>query len=262
MSTSTPEISVDASSIEPDRKPLLPSPTLTFFSAHHFSPSPSGIDSNLLLLLHGLGDSDSSFFTLGQTLQRTLPQTAILTLQAPHLVPFLHGPHWMWYPSFDGLGELLTKPNPSQTVDGMVKVLEHLVRCGWAARQIHLFGFGQGATVALETLVSWSRTHNEALGSVVSVSGEMLSHPTSVASPTPVLHVYRSASPIPDNSTRWASHRKASSAFQLHRLPPHPQQGEEAMLRNNEWDPVMRFWSRFLRNRTTWEREGKVVQVG
>lgn len=266
MSGTTPptksEVSVDATSVEPDRKPLLPSPALAFFSAHHFSPSPSGVDSNLLLLLHGLGDSDNSFFTLGQTLQRTLPQTAVLTLQAPHQVPFLHGPHWMWYASFDSFGSLLTKPNPSQTVGGMVKVLDHLLACGWSARQIHMFGFGQGATVALETLVAWSKTHTEPLGSIVSVSGELVSHPTSTPSSTPVLHVYRSTQPSADSSDRWASHRKASTALTLHRLPPHPSQGEEAMLRAEEWHPVMRFWSRFFRNRTSWERKGEVVQVG
>lgn len=253
---------MDATRSEKVQKPLLPSGALAKFSGHHYSASPSGVDSNLLVLLHGLGDSDAAFFGLGRTLQATLPQTAVLTLQAPHAVPFLEGPHWMWYPTFDAFGELLTKPDPTRTVADIVAVLEHLIaQCGWAAGSIHMFGFGQGATVALETMVRWSASHtNQALGSIVSVAGELVSHPTQQPASTPALHIYRSATDM-QNSTRWASHRKASAALTLHRLPLSNGQ-DEAMLQGKEWDCAMHFWSRFLRHRTSWEIEGDVVQVG
>ncbi|CBQ70137.1 conserved hypothetical protein [Sporisorium reilianum SRZ2] len=261
MSSSTEEIPVDATRREAITKPLLPTAALSKFSAHHFSASPSGVDSNLLLLLHGLGDTDRGFFALGQTLQRTLPQTAVLTLQAPHAVPFLDGAHWMWYASFDRFGELLTAPNPTQTVSDVLALLEHLVaQCAWPAGSIHLFGFGQGATVALETMVHWSTTHPaNALGSIVSVSGTLVSHPTTPPSPTPVLQVYRSLTDT--HTARWASHRKATSSLQLHRLPLAKGQ-EEAMLTGTEWDGVMQFWARLLRSRSSWERDGEVVRLG
>ncbi|CDS81955.1 uncharacterized protein SPSC_00137 [Sporisorium scitamineum] len=265
MSTSSTSkgIEVDATKTEKAKKPLLSSPALSKFSAHHFSPSPNGVDSNLLILLHGLGDSDTGFFSLGQNLQRTLPQTAVLTLQAPLAVPFLDGPHWMWYPSFDQFGELLTKPNPTQTVKDLIAILEHLVsQCGWLSSSIHIFGFGQGATVALETLVRWSSTHPQPLGSIVSVSGTLLSHPThqpSSSSSTPVLQIYRSHNE-PSN-TRWASHRKSTSSLTLHRLPLATGGVEEAMLKGQQWDCVMEFWSKFLRNRSSWELQGSVVQL-
>lgn len=270
MPTSSNPIEVSATP-EAVQKPLLPSPPLSKFSGHHYAQSPSGVDSNLLILLHGLGDSDTAFFNLGKSLQKTLPQTAVLTIQAPHAVPFLDGgKHWMWYPSFDQFGELLTKPNPSTTLQHMIELLEHLTqKCGWLSSSIHIFGFGQGATIALETLVSWAKQHpnpTEKLGSIVSISGELLSHPTAtITIATPVLQIYRSRTSIPkDTASRWASFRKAfGSAFSLQRLNVTEQGAEEAMLRGEkrEWDGVMQFWSKFLRSRSAWEREGKVVPL-
>nr|CDI56160.1 alpha beta-hydrolase [Melanopsichium pennsylvanicum 4] len=245
MSSSRASIEVNALPQEAIRKPLKPSDAFSRFSAHHFSPSPSGIDSNLILLLHGLGDSDTGFFNLGKSLQRTLPQTAILTLQAPYKVPFLdNGAHWMWYPCFDQFGQLLTKPNSTQTVTHLINVLRHLIDdCGWLASWIHIFGFGQGATIALETLVSWTKyNHSDDakhahLASVVSISGEFISHPT-LTNPasTPVLHIYRSKSDVPNHSDRWASHRKATTGLHLQRLGLEKEGQEQAMIRGSEWD--------------------------
>ena len=48
-----------------------------------YAGAPSGVDANLLVLLHGLGDTSKPFFRLGEQLQRTLPQTAILSVQPP-----------------------------------------------------------------------------------------------------------------------------------------------------------------------------------
>lgn len=267
MSGPKPEISVDATKVELVKKPLLPSEALRKFSGHHFSPSPSGVDSNLLLLLHGLGDNDRGFFGLGTNLQKTLPQTAVLTLQAPLRVPFLEGDHWMWYPAFDQFAELLTKPNPTETVVSLAAVLKHLVeKCGWSASSIHILGFGQGATVALETLVSWTKTHpTTPLGSIVSIHGTLISHPTlSHPSPTPVLQLYRSpqttTTAADETNTRWSSHRKLTTALTLHRLTG--LEHDESMLKGREWDSAMEFWSKMLRNRTRWELQGEVVRMG
>ena len=65
-----------------------------------YSPSLDGIDQNLLILLHGLGDSKTPFAKLGQQLK--LPQTATISIQAPEPVPYLEGCH-QWFPSFDML---------------------------------------------------------------------------------------------------------------------------------------------------------------
>lgn len=264
MAQNTVEINASA---ELARKPLLPTPVLEQFSGHQFAPAPNGVDSNLLILLHGLGDTDGPFFNLGQSLQKTLPQTAVLTLQGPNGVPFLDpGQHWMWYPTFDQFGEMLTAPNPTPTVQNLTALLQHLVeKCGWPAKSIHMFGFGQGATVALETLVSWAKTHpepTEVLGSIVSVSGAFVSHPTlSAPTSTPVLQMYRSRTDIGKDSSKWASFRKATAALQLHRLPLTADGGDEAMLRGAEWDGVMQFWAKFFRNRSSWEVKGDIVPL-
>lgn len=46
-----------------------------------YAPSHDGKESNLLLLLHGLGDTCKPFFELGK--QFKLPGTCVLSLQAP-----------------------------------------------------------------------------------------------------------------------------------------------------------------------------------
>jgi hypothetical protein len=47
----------------------------------HYAPSADGTDENLLVLLHGLGDTHLPFAKLGRSL--SLPQTAVLALCAP-----------------------------------------------------------------------------------------------------------------------------------------------------------------------------------
>ncbi len=70
-----------------------------------YAAAPDGADSNLLILLHGLGDNERSFFTLGQQLQRTLPQTAVLSLRAPMRVPLLEEESYSWWETFTPLAE-------------------------------------------------------------------------------------------------------------------------------------------------------------
>jgi hypothetical protein len=109
----------------PTRKPI-PKLNEVEFS---YSPSPDGIDSNLLIFFHGLGqypsvdlirqtvspnvayqlkwvttgDTFKPFAQLGKSLN--LPQTAILSLQAPTQIPLLEEPAFQWWESFDNLGE-------------------------------------------------------------------------------------------------------------------------------------------------------------
>ncbi|ETV71496.1 hypothetical protein, variant [Aphanomyces astaci] len=59
---------------------------------------------NLLLFLHGLGDTHESLFTLGQAMQ--LPQTAFASFRAPHALPFDLGYHWFDH-ALDAQGDVL-----------------------------------------------------------------------------------------------------------------------------------------------------------
>ncbi|RDB17054.1 hypothetical protein Hypma_001771 [Hypsizygus marmoreus] len=223
-----------------------------------YTPSDDGTDENLLILLHGLGDTHVPFTKLGRQLK--LPQTAILALRAPEQVPFLYEDSFQWYTSFDDLGELIERPNPTPALDLLTKVLKHLVEdCSWPPHRIHFFGFAQGGSVAAEFGIRWWKDHLQAqradpslaktggaFGSVVSISGPLLSYPTlSTLNPTPVLVVHN---PPPAETALPAgaisAYRKAyeNVVEKTSRAPGMPASKEG-------WEPIMQFWSRHLGRR-------------
>ena len=64
---------------------------------YRFEHSFDGIDQNLLILFHGLGDSALNFLKFAQNMR--LPQTALLSIQGPNEIPFCQGKGW--FPAFD-----------------------------------------------------------------------------------------------------------------------------------------------------------------
>ncbi|KAJ7764524.1 hypothetical protein DFH07DRAFT_811502 [Mycena maculata] len=204
-----------------------------------YAPSDDGTDENILILLHGLGDTHIPFSKLGRQLK--LPQTAILAVRAPDQVPFLYEESFAWFPSFDELGELIERPNPTPALALMDRIVQHLTDdCTWPAHRIHLFGFAQGGSVAAELGVKMSR---QTLGSIVTVSGPLLSYPTlSTRSSTPVLVAYRSSA-MPANALT-----PFNKGFQ--RVVEHKMGAEGGMPASKaEWEPIMRFWSEVLGRR-------------
>ena len=151
-----------------------------------------------------------------------------------------------------------------------MNVLTHLVDdCGWPAGNIHLFGFAQGGSVAAESALRWWRlqlersnanTLNEnnetkdeavsssliALGSLVTVSGPLLSHPTlSRLCPTPTLVFHRpSDSELTLSSSDLSSFRKGLSNLKEVKLS-----GDGMPRSRDEWHPIMEFWSQRLSKR-------------
>jgi predicted esterase len=203
-----------------------------------YAPSDDGTDANLLILLHGLGDTHKPFGQLGRQLK--LPQTATLALGAPQQIPYLDEPAFQWYRSFDELGELVTAPDPTPALTLLNKVVMHLVTdCGWSPPEIHLFGFAQGGSVAAEFALSWWRTESTSFGSLVTLSGPLLSYPTpSKPCLTPVLVYRRSAAA----ATEAAAFHKGFSHIKEVIKP-----GQEGMPRSkDEWEPIMQFWSQRL----------------
>ncbi|KAI0632647.1 hypothetical protein C8Q77DRAFT_1158130 [Trametes polyzona] len=88
-----------------------------------------------------IGDThiDIPFANLGCQLH--LPQTATLALRAPEKNPYLYEEAYRWYTSFDPLGELLDRPNPTPVLELLSKVVNHLVKdCAWPPQRIHFFG--------------------------------------------------------------------------------------------------------------------------
>ncbi|KZS94170.1 hypothetical protein SISNIDRAFT_427371 [Sistotremastrum niveocremeum HHB9708] len=211
-----------------------------------YAPSDDGTDENLLILLHGLGDSHTPFAKLGRQLK--LPQTATLALRAPELIPYLYEEAFQWYPTFDALGEFLERPNPSTAIELMLKILKHLTsQCSWPSEKIHLFGFAQGGTVCVESGVRWWRDQNLALGSIVTISGPLLSYPNfSPICPTPTLVFHRPKSEASALSAGDVTALKKGYGW----VNEVKFGGGDGMPRSrDEWEPIMKFWSERLSKR-------------
>jgi hypothetical protein len=178
------------------------------------------------------------------------PARAPLTAGARRL-PYIDAPAFEWYPAFDALAEPLAHPDPTPALGPLLAALTHLVRaCAWPPARIHLLGFGQGGTAALELALHVWRTPGAlapadgaartALGSVVSVAGPLLSFPTTLPAPctTPVLFLSPATAPPPPLARAFAGARAV-------RGPP----GERMPASRAEWEPVMRFWGEHLGRR-------------
>lgn len=238
-----------------------------------YTASDDGTDENILLLLHGLGDTHAPFAKLGRSLN--LPQTATLALRAPEQIPFLYEQAYQWYTSFDPLGDLIDHPNPTPALDALSTILTHLIDdCGWPPHRIHLFGFAQGGSIAVEATVAWwkrelarvrelqirdqgkSKTETDGntgdqslpareLGSVITVGGPLLSYPTlENLSTTPLLVFHRGS--LSRNSL--VSFSKGFVRVQAVKNTGNGL-GESMPRSKEEWEPIMRFWSQHLGQR-------------
>jgi predicted esterase len=171
-------------------------------------------------------------------------------------VPLLYEEAYQWYPAFDQFGEFLKHPNPSDALEWLSKVLQHLTEdCNWPPNRIHLFGFSQGGTVAAELALKWwqlQKSENSdaslrALGSVVTVSGRLLSYPTlpqDARCPTPILFFHRSKdTEIKDDDVKALGKGFATvNDIEI--------SGEGGMPKSrDEWFPIMKFWSDVLGRR-------------
>ncbi|KAL4076731.1 hypothetical protein V8B97DRAFT_1867225 [Scleroderma yunnanense] len=227
-----------------------------------YTPSDDGTDENILVLLHGLGDTDVPFAKLGRSLN--LPQTATLALRAPEQIPFLYEQAYQWYTSFDPLGDLIERPNPTPALDILSVILVHLIDdCGWPPHRIHLFGFAQGGSVAAEGTVAWWKRElariresqvkyqggtsvpARKLGSVVTAAGPLLSYPTLENLCTTPLLVFHGGSL---SRSALASFSKAFTHVQTVNITGNGQ-GESMPRSKEEWEPIMRFWSQHLGQR-------------
>ncbi|KAG8216033.1 alpha/beta-hydrolase [Butyriboletus roseoflavus] len=224
-----------------------------------YTPSDDGTDENLLILLHGL-----AIRPLQNSVNRSIfHKQSILALRAPEQIPYLYEQAFQWYTSFNPLGEIVERPNPTPALEVMAKVLDYLItECTWPPNRIHLFGFGQGGSVAAEITLAWwkkefARTKTTSnskqtsvpsprhLASVASISGPLLSYPTlATPCPTPLL-IFSRVSIAKDVSTAF------SKGFTHTRQVVKPgSRGEESMPRSrDEWEPAMQFWSEVLGRR-------------
>ncbi len=121
-----------------------------------------GKGDNLLVLLHGLGDTPQRYLDFGIRLQ--LPSTSVVALRAPALLG-AGGPlegqvdGFQWYPAFEDDGELIKASRTEmrrleglrRSADIVSEVLQNLWdKEGWSRQTTFLLGFSQGGVVAVE----------------------------------------------------------------------------------------------------------------
>ncbi|KAK9819687.1 hypothetical protein WJX72_001109 [[Myrmecia] bisecta] len=143
-----------------------------------YNPSIDGVDENLLILFHGLGDRPDPYGRLTKTM--VLPQTASLAVAGPMEIPETGGGS-AWITCYDEeWDEIQPSPAERRRIDSLAKTRGLLMelldklhsQCGWPYRRMHLFGFSQGGTVALD-LAKTCRGEKR-LGSCVSISGALM----------------------------------------------------------------------------------------
>jgi len=140
-----------------------------------YTPSPDGVDSNLMLALHGLGDTPAGIDTFVRGLK--LPQTAVLSISGPHTVPFFGSgffrgltkdgrqlgpaPGTGSYSGASHDGALVPDASGDRvrsmanTMILLHELLSNLSeRCGWDASDVHGVGFGQGGSALLHLMAA------------------------------------------------------------------------------------------------------------
>jgi hypothetical protein len=200
-------------------------------------------------------------------------------------IPFLESPeHYSWYNTFDPL----FNPDPSPVLPPLRGLLSTLTspEIGWDLTQIHLFGWGQGGTVALELAYSIGREGlsssssssvsstssasgtgqsdvkrpRRRLGSAVSICAGLLSFPSSdLGLETPVLYFTRQA---PKSAVQSKSVNGIKRAFkEVAVLQGDPKAGEAMPRGREEWEGIMRFWGQVLGREDRWKGDGEVFEV-
>lgn len=137
--------------------------------------SPPGPRS-LLILLHGLGDTNTPLSNLGK--QLNLPHTACLSIKGPQPIPALfmgtNSTGWHWGDDIqvdNTTGELELDTGleaASKILGGVLKVMLGEDGEGFEPRNIFLWGFGQGGMVALSLAEAFATE----LGGVVAIGGK------------------------------------------------------------------------------------------
>ena len=227
-------------------------PTAEDFPSHltlSIIPTPaSQVPVNVLVLLHGLGDTNASFSNLARQLQ--LPETTCVSLQALTPLPFdLGGFHWGDDIIFD---QATGQMDFDTGFEKAIKVIREEIiqkilikKCGYQSREIILFGFGQGAMAAMAAVSSMK----EEVGGVVSVGGPLpasiVDQGTPAKNRTPILVLGGSS-----NSLITAEAiTKLRKAFEFVEYTKWKKNGDSMPRSREEMLPIMHFFSRLLRSR-------------
>ena len=227
-------------------------PTPSDFPSHinaSIIPPPSGqTPVNILLLLHGLGDTNTSFTNLAR--QLSLPETACISIQAPTPLPFdLGGFHWGDDITFDSSQATMdydtgfSKSSNIISEDIITNIL--VQKCCYKPRNILLFGFGQGAMAAIAAAISLESE----LGGIVSIGGplpEGLRNDSGavVKNDTPLIVLGGSSGTLITQSALTLMKQR----FRTVEYIKWPRQGDGMPGNRDEMLPIMRFFARRLQS--------------
>lgn len=216
-------------------------------------PSPSH---NILLLLHGLGDSAAGFTAFGRAIN--LPETTVVTVQAPTPLPFeLGGFHWGDDVSFDSrTGALDMDAGLTRSTAKLVDIVRGTLvqKCGYRLREILILGFGQGGMAGL-TLArelglpssAVSSEEKEPLAGVISIGAPypLSGQRSGSKNRTPVLLVSgRDSAVVSDGAVT-----RTKEVFEFVELSRYTRKGDGMPSNRDEMLPVMQFFARRLRSR-------------
>jgi predicted esterase len=130
--------------------------------------STDGVNSNILILLQGFGDTQENFVKFA--LKMKLPQTGILSLAAPHPIPLFDNIK-SWYAKYDSegielpLNSMKVRDSLAKIRDSLLQFITHKVKLVWPLERIFILGFSMGATLALDIGLHLN------LGGIVAISG-------------------------------------------------------------------------------------------
>ncbi|KNZ53931.1 uncharacterized protein VP01_3099g3 [Puccinia sorghi] len=202
------------------------SPAAPVFEYH---PSPDGIDTNLLIFFHGLGDTHVPFGQLGRKLN--LPQTSWMSIRAFERVPFLEEEAYQWWESFDETGT--SGDDGAADVGGTAVTLEGVGDTSLRLRPRGELSCGACPALASFQTPCWSlRLHRLRLR-------------------TPPLPPYY-PSFLSRPNIRLALDSQGRRRYRQHALAP-PASHETMPISPQEWKPILQFWSKFLKSRHPWE---------
>ncbi len=133
------------------------------------SPRPS---SRVLILLHGHGASKTDLEPLAEQLAQSAPSVRFIMPSAPHR----SGLGWTWYPSFTAESQAAVDARMvelrAEARAVVMEIIDDLKADDVPAQQIYVGGFSQGATVALDVVLTGPG--GSELGGLVSLSGGSL----------------------------------------------------------------------------------------
>lgn len=227
------------------------------------SSASSVLPPNVLLLLHGFGDTNVSFASIARSM--ALPETLCISIRAPMPLPFGLGS-----PSADGSfhwgDDVLldpSKPDGGVDIEGAgykraVRILANEViqqtlvgKCGYERRDILILGMGQGGTVGLGVArcLDDEPMPNSELGGVISLGGAMPVEwklkPGGRKSKTALLVTHGKSSSV----VTTAKESEIREAFEFVSVHQWNRRGDGMATNREEMLPIMKFLAGRLRSR-------------